>query len=118
MDSVEPAESITPQSAFAANGGANGRDTEYSIADDARSSSLSDLDDALDNDHLDIESPKLEKLASEIDSEAETERIEESPSHPRNRTNIVLNAANHEGKPVPMAYWLPKMLLPLMDVNF
>ncbi|KAG5300945.1 transcriptional regulatory protein DEP1 [Histoplasma ohiense] len=103
MDSVEPAESITPQSAFAANGGANGRDTEYSIADDARSSSLSDLDDALDNDHLDIESPKLEKLASEIDSEAETERIEESPSHPRNRTNIVLNAGIFETSPSKLA---------------
>ncbi|KAL2361315.1 hypothetical protein RJZ56_005806 [Blastomyces dermatitidis] len=105
MDSIEPAESATPlaQLASVAEAGVNGRDTEYSIADDARSSSLSDLDDALDNDNLDIESPKLEKVASEIDSEAETERIEESPNHLRNRSNIVLNAGMFETSPSKLA---------------
>ncbi|OJD18622.1 hypothetical protein AJ78_01393 [Emergomyces pasteurianus Ep9510] len=105
MDSIEPAEAVTPQSrrASVANGGVNGREVEFSMADDARSSSLSDLDDALDNDHLDIESPKLEKLASEIDSEAETERIEESPNHPRNRANIVLNSGIFETSPSKLA---------------
>ncbi|KKZ67318.1 hypothetical protein EMCG_07002 [[Emmonsia] crescens] len=105
MDSIEAAESVTPHSlpASVANGDVNDRDVEYSMADDARSSSLSDLDDALDNDHLDIESPKLEKLASEIDSEAETERIEESPNHSRNRANIVLNSGIFETSPSKLA---------------
>ncbi|ODH52525.1 hypothetical protein GX48_01305 [Paracoccidioides brasiliensis] len=105
MESTEPAESATPQSPLASisNGGVNGRDVHDSVVDDARSSSLSELDDALDHDHLGSESPKLEKLASEIDSEAETERIEESPNRPRNRTNIELNAGIFEASPSKLA---------------
>ncbi|PGH09621.1 hypothetical protein AJ79_05677 [Helicocarpus griseus UAMH5409] len=105
MELTEPAESVTPQSQLASvsKGGANGRDVEDSLADDARSSSLSELDDDLDNDQLGVESPKLEKLASEIDSEAETERIEESPNHPRSRANIVLNVGTFEASPSKLA---------------
>ncbi|KAH2567460.1 hypothetical protein KXV70_005198 [Aspergillus fumigatus] len=63
-----------------------------SLMDDGRSSSLSDIDDVLDNEPSDYEeSPKPEKLAAENDSEAETERIEDSPNHYR-RTNIVVSS--------------------------
>ncbi|KAH1592513.1 hypothetical protein KXX34_003714 [Aspergillus fumigatus] len=63
-----------------------------SLMDDGRSSSLSDIDDVLDNEPSDYEeSPKPEKLAAENDSEAETERIEDSPNHFR-RTNIVVSS--------------------------
>ncbi|GIK07443.1 hypothetical protein Aspvir_003108 [Aspergillus viridinutans] len=63
-----------------------------SLMDDGRSSSLSDIDDVLDNEPSDYEeSPKPEKLAPENDSEAETERIEDSPNHFR-RTNIVVSS--------------------------
>ncbi|RHZ51988.1 uncharacterized protein CDV56_104973 [Aspergillus thermomutatus] len=63
-----------------------------SLMDDGRSSSLSDIDDVLENEPSDYEeSPKPEKLALENDSEAETERIEDSPNHFR-RTNIVVSS--------------------------
>ncbi|PKX90943.1 uncharacterized protein P174DRAFT_375775 [Aspergillus novofumigatus IBT 16806] len=63
-----------------------------SLMDDGRSSSLSDIDDVLDNEPSDYEeSPKPEKIAPENDSEAETERIEDSPNHFR-RTNIVVSS--------------------------
>ncbi|GFF38407.1 transcriptional regulatory protein DEP1 [Aspergillus udagawae] len=63
-----------------------------SLMDDGRSSSLSDIDDVLDNEPSDYEeSLKPEKLAPENDSEAETERIEDSPNHFR-RTNIVVSS--------------------------
>jgi hypothetical protein len=74
-----------------------------SIPDDTRSSSLSDIDERLDHDQLDDGSPKLEKFASEPDSEAETERIDESPNHICNRKSIVLNAGMYEASPSKLA---------------
>ncbi|KAJ5563654.1 hypothetical protein N7535_008818 [Penicillium sp. DV-2018c] len=62
------------------------------IDDDGRSSSLSEIDDVSDNEPSDFEDPiKSDKL--ENDSEAETERIEDSPHNIRQR-DIVLSAAS------------------------
>ncbi|KAE8150984.1 transcriptional regulatory protein DEP1 [Aspergillus avenaceus] len=60
--------------------------------DDGRSSSLSEIDDVSENMAFDLESPKPEKVA-ENDSEAETERIEDSPNHIRLRRDIVVSAS-------------------------
>ncbi|KAK2749741.1 hypothetical protein FQN55_002977 [Onygenales sp. PD_40] len=105
MELTEPPESVTPQSRPVSDtaGNVNGRDIDESVLDDTRSSSLSDIDDSLDNDQLDDESPKPEKFASEIDSEAETERIDDSPNHPRNRASIVLSAGAFETSPSKLA---------------
>ncbi|PGH08295.1 hypothetical protein AJ80_07891 [Polytolypa hystricis UAMH7299] len=78
----------------------NGHDTRFlddDMADDARSSSLSDIDETLDTENIYDESPRAERLESEIDSEAETERIDDSPNHTRNKTSIVLSAAGTYG---------------------
>lgn len=69
---------------------------------DARSSSLSEIDEALDDSQLDL-SPRLEKFASEIDSEAETERIDDSPNRFHNRTSIVLSAGAYGASPSKLA---------------
>lgn len=63
------------------------------IDSDSRSSSLSDIDETLSHGQLDDLSPRPSKFASEIDSEAETERIEDSPHHNRDRdkASIVLS---------------------------
>ncbi|OOF96304.1 hypothetical protein ASPCADRAFT_144586 [Aspergillus carbonarius ITEM 5010] len=71
------------------------------MADD-RSSSLSEIDDVSENIPSDYESPKPEKVAPENDSEAETERIEDSPNI-RSKTNIVVSAAGYEPSPSKLA---------------
>ncbi|KAL4927888.1 uncharacterized protein BDV17DRAFT_282337 [Aspergillus undulatus] len=70
-----------------------------SLLDDERSSSLSEIDDVLDNMPSDYESPKPEKIAPENDSEAETERIDDSPNNYRTRTNIVVSATGYGPSP-------------------
>lgn len=61
------------------------------LMDDGRSSSLSEIDDVSDDEPSDFEdSTKLEKQL-ENDSEAETERIDDSPHNVRKR-DIVLSA--------------------------
>lgn len=70
--------------------------------DDGRSSSLSDIDERLES-QLDDISPRIEKVVSEIDSEAETERIEDSPSRPRDRASIVLSAGAYGTSPSKLA---------------
>ncbi|KAL4737556.1 Sds3-like-domain-containing protein [Aspergillus similis] len=70
-----------------------------SLLDDGRSSSLSEIDDMLENMPSDYESPKPEKIATENDSEAETERIDDSPNNYRTRTNIVLSATGFGPSP-------------------
>lgn len=63
------------------------------LMDDGRSSSLSEIDDVSDNEPSDFEdSPKPER-ALENDSEAETERIEDSP-HNFRKKDIVLSAGS------------------------
>ncbi|KAL2824502.1 Sds3-like-domain-containing protein [Aspergillus cavernicola] len=75
-----------------------------SILDDERSSSLSEIDDILDNMPSDYESPKPEKVAPENDSEAETERIDDSPNNYRLRTNIVVSASGYGPSPSKLAH--------------
>lgn len=71
-----------------------GRNTFLDI-DDGRSSSLSEIDDVSDHELSDYESPKLDKAAPENDSEAETERVEDSPNNDRLKRNIVLSASHN-----------------------
>ncbi|KAJ5782826.1 hypothetical protein N7457_004600 [Penicillium paradoxum] len=63
------------------------------IDDDGRSSSLSEIDDVSDNEPSDFEDPIKSDKPMENDSEAETERIEDSPHNIRKR-DIVLSAAS------------------------
>lgn len=63
------------------------------IDDDGRSSSLSEIDDVSDNEPSDFEDPIKSDKPVENDSEAETERIEDSPHNIRKR-DIVLSAAS------------------------
>ncbi|KAF5860685.1 hypothetical protein ETB97_001253 [Aspergillus alliaceus] len=71
--------------------------------DDGRSSSLSEIDDVSENMVFDLESPKPEKIIAENDSEAETERIEDSPNHIRLRRDIVVSATSHGPSPSKLA---------------
>ncbi|KAL4986914.1 Sds3-like-domain-containing protein [Aspergillus falconensis] len=75
-----------------------------SLLDDGRSSSLSEIDDVLENMPSDYESPKPEKIAPENDSEAETERIDDSPNNYRTRTNIVISASGYGPSPSKLAH--------------
>jgi hypothetical protein len=68
------------------------------IDDDGRSSSLSEIDDVSENMAFDLESPKPEKTITENDSEAETERIEDSPNNIRLRRDIVVSAGPSPSK--------------------
>lgn len=61
--------------------------------DDGRSSSLSEIDDVSDNEPSDFEDPIKSDKPMENDSEAETERIEDSPHNVRKR-DIVLSAGS------------------------
>ncbi|KAL2854295.1 Sds3-like-domain-containing protein [Aspergillus pseudoustus] len=70
-----------------------------SLLDDGRSSSLSEIDDVSEHMPSDYESPKPEKIAPENDSEAETERIDDSPNNYRLRTNIVVSASGYGPSP-------------------
>ncbi|KAJ5479349.1 hypothetical protein N7530_004858 [Penicillium desertorum] len=63
------------------------------IDDDGRSSSLSEIDDVSDNEPSDFEDPIKSDKPVENDSEAETERIEDSPHNIR-KHDIVLSAAS------------------------
>ena len=74
-----------------------------SLGDDDRSSSLSDIDEHMDHDQLDDSSPISQKLPAEIDSEAETERIDDSPNAVRTRKDIVLSAGGYENSPSKLA---------------
>lgn len=75
-----------------------------SVVDDTRSSSLSDIDDGLDNDHDDDPTPKPDKPPTEIDSEAETERIDDSPHRLYKQKNIVLSSGTQEKSPSKLIY--------------
>ncbi|EHA21564.1 hypothetical protein ASPNIDRAFT_193828, partial [Aspergillus niger ATCC 1015] len=73
-----------------------------SFMGDDRSSSLSEIDDVSENIPSDYESPKPDRVAPENDSEAETERIEDSPNF-RSKTNIVVSATGYEPSPSKLA---------------
>jgi hypothetical protein len=74
------------------------------LGDDGRSSSLSEIDDVSDHELSDVESHLAdERGTAELDSEAETERIEDSPHHVRSRSDIVVSASRHENSPSKLA---------------
>ena len=91
-ESREPGSVGPPAGAGTAN--TNGGQNPFLDLDDGRSSSLSEIDDVSDHELSDYDSPKLEKAAPENDSEAETERVEDSPNNDRLKRNIVLSASN------------------------
>lgn len=62
---------------------------------DARSSSLSEIDDSGANEHL--RSIQVEEASDAGDTEAETERLEESPQKARTNQNVVLSARGQSG---------------------
>lgn len=62
---------------------------------DDRSSSLSDIDDGQDQEDVVGQEPTLNK-ALEEDSEAETERLDDSPHKRREQTNVVLSVDKHK----------------------
>lgn len=63
------------------------------LMDDGRSSSLSEIDDVSDNEPSDFEDSMKPEKQVENDSEAETERIEDSPHNVRKR-DIVISAGS------------------------
>ncbi|KAJ5092176.1 hypothetical protein NUU61_007046 [Penicillium alfredii] len=63
------------------------------LMDDGRSSSLSEIDDVSDNEPSDFEDPVKPEKPLENDSEAETERIDDSPHNIRKR-DIVVSAGS------------------------
>lgn len=91
-ESREPA-SVGPSAGTGTND-ANGAQNPFlddSLIDDGRSSSLSEPDDVSDHELSPYGSPKL-KPVPENDSEAETERVEDSPHKKGN--NIILSASH------------------------
>lgn len=74
------------------------------LGDDGRSSSLSEIDDVSEHELSDVESHLEEEGGTaELDSEAETERIEDSPHHVRTRSDIMVSAGRYENSPSKLA---------------
>lgn len=73
------------------------------LIDDGRSSSLSEIDYVSDQEPSDEEPLKPEKGPGEVDSEAETERIEDSPNNARLRRDIVVSAGGYGNSPSKLA---------------
>lgn len=75
------------------------------LGDDGRSSSLSEIEDVSDNEPSDDELPQPERsVPEEADSEAETERLEDSPNNHRLHPNIKLTGASRfESSPSKLA---------------
>ena len=63
-----------------------------SFLDDGRSSSLSEIDDVSDDEASDDELPHPAKPVPENESEAETERVDDSPNNVREKRNIILSS--------------------------
>lgn len=61
---------------------------------DDRSSSLSDIEDRLATEGTDAVPDRSSQISEEEDTEAETERLEESPDKLRQRKQVLLSAAN------------------------
>jgi hypothetical protein len=76
---------------------------DNALGDDGRSSSLSEIDDVSDHELSDVESLRLERRPAEIDSEAETERIEDSPNNVRSTRDIIVSAGHFENSPSKLA---------------
>ncbi|BDD57867.1 hypothetical protein MPDQ_004072 [Monascus purpureus] len=93
----------TTQDSAIANGDEDYLLTDPYFMDDGRSSSLSEIDDVSDDEPLDYDLPKPEKPAPENDSEAETERVDDSPSNLRLKRDIVLSAGGPGPSPSKLA---------------
>lgn len=76
---------------------------DTSLMGDDRSSSLSEIDDVSESESSDEHEFRLEKPLAEHDSEAETERIEDSPHHIRSRQDILVTAGRFENTPSKLA---------------
>lgn len=105
---MEPAESKDPAgggTVVVDQGSSNGNSNLPfdPLGDDGRSSSLSEIDDVSEQEVSDDESLQLGKPPTELDSEAETERIDESPSHVRTRRDIIVSASRFESSPSKLA---------------
>lgn len=62
---------------------------------DDRSSSLSEIGDRVGNDDLISSRIRLPNGSDPEDTEAETERLEESPQKPRKNQNVVMTSTTH-----------------------
>lgn len=71
--------------------------------DDSRSSSLSEISDVSEHEPSDYEPIKPERPPMENDSEAETERLEESPNNIRLKRDIVVSASGVGPSPSKLA---------------
>lgn len=103
MEVIESRESAAADPTVA--NGASGLYLDNSLLDDGRSSSLSEIDDVSDDEPSDYEFIKPEKPVPELpdnDSEAETERIDDSPHNIRLRNDIVVSAG-YEPSPSKLA---------------
>ena len=100
-ESAEPATVGTPAGADTSI--TNGEQNLPFAMDDDRSSSLSEIDDVSENEPSDYEPAKPEKPTLENDSEAETERLEESPNNVRLKRDIVVSAGGYEPSPSKLA---------------
>ena len=105
MDVAEPKDPAGVATAGADQSASNGNSNLPfdPLGDDGRSSSLSEIDDVSEQEVSDDESLQLGKPPTELDSEAETERIEESPSHARTRRDIIVSASRFESSPSKLA---------------
>lgn len=81
----------------------NGQQNHISDIDDSRSSSLSEIDDLSEHEPSDYEPIRPDKPPMENDSEAETERLEESPNHIHRTQNIMVSASAFGPSPSKLA---------------
>lgn len=103
MEVADPAGSAAVDSHLAVDPAlTNGEDPfgKDEVVDDDRSSSLSEIDEGIDQED---DSPISHKLQAEVDSEAETERIDDSPNAVRTRKDIVVSAGGYENSPSKLA---------------
>lgn len=94
MESPKTARGDAQMATAASADATNHRDLLAEVVDDddGRSSSLSEIDDdRLDSENMENMNFSPQKLASEVDSEAETERIDDSPHRMHNKASIVLS---------------------------
>jgi hypothetical protein len=104
MEGTEPANGPEVTIDVAISNGDHHLLADESLVDDGRSSSLSEIDDVSEQEPTDDdELHKLDRGRAEIDSEAETERIEDSPNQVRPRREIVVTGGRSETSPSKLA---------------
>lgn len=103
---MEVAESTEPTPVGHPTGGevaATNGEQDISWGMESRSSSLSEISDVSEHEPSDYEPIKLERPPMENDSEAETERLEESPNNIRLKRDIVVSASGVGPSPSKLA---------------